>query len=221
MKRISLGLAFALGLALVSSAASAQSAVTLYDKARKVIEPANPLAVTVGSANSPTYAALASAYAAYATPTDLACIWGSASKTIRIQRFSMSVSSTATALQTVDFVKRSTADTGGTPTTLTATTYDSADAAATASVATYAAAPTLGTTVGTLVTAQGSSTVPTSAPGSLSNCSINVVGICQTTTSFDKPFVLRGVGEGVCINYRGAALTSGFSANVYAEWTEQ
>lgn len=89
-----------------------------------------------------------------ATATDIFVIAGSASKTVRVTMlgYTAEYSSTPAILDT-SVVKRSTADTGGTSTALTAVPLDSQYPAATATVTSYTANPTLGTSVG-LVNAQ-------------------------------------------------------------------
>lgn len=171
----------------------------------------------------PTYyaATLPNAYTAYATPTDLSCIYGSASKTTIIMRFGMSMHSTANAAQVIDFVKRSTVDTGGTPTSLTPTALDTYSPSPGASMTTYAAAPTTGTSIGIARTVEQASTTAGTTPGIASICGATYLPCGVTTISFETPIILHSTTEGLCMNYRGAALTAGFTATIFAEWIEQ
>lgn len=168
-----------------------------------------------------TYMAVASGYAAYATPTDLFSIFGSGTKTIQIVAVGIAIQSTAAALQTIDFIKRSAANSGGTPTALTAIPLDSADAAAAAALNTYASAPSTGSSVGTLDEVMLSSATLTTAPSFISFGGFFGGGISPVNVaSLQKPITLRGTGEGLCINYKGAALTAGFLAQVKIVWVE-
>ena len=98
-----------------------------------------------------TYCATITGLVPPAAATDIFTIIGSATKTIRISRIQFSGRATAAAACDVSIVKRSTADTGGTPGTVpTIVPLDSTDAAATAVCATYTAVPTLGTAVGAI-----------------------------------------------------------------------
>lgn len=175
-----------------------------------------PVGTTPGVANRATYIAWSTAYAAYATPTDLFCIWGSSTKTVYISNMGMGINTTAAAVQNFTVIKRITANSGGTPTNLTATLNDSTSAAATAVATIYGAAPTTGNSGGTIRVQPVVSSAPTSAPA--------VVSLSQTvapgSVALAQPITLRGTGEGVCWNYGGAALTAGFSAYVFAEWEE-
>lgn len=180
---------------------------------------------TLISANKATYRVYSGGYTAYATPTDLYCIFGSNTKTVYITGMGMQVQTTAAALQTIDVIKRSTANTGGNPTTLTAISYDSTNAAATAAVTSYASAPSLGTAVATVETRIVQSATLTATPAQISftngvNSSVNASAGDQIT-AVTQPFTLRGTGESLCFNYKGAALTGGFTAYLFAEWVEQ
>lgn len=165
-----------------------------------------------------TYNVEVSGYTAYATPTDMICINGSASKIVRVTEMNMRIQSTAAALQTLLFIKRSTASTGGTPTTPTPTPYYSANAAATAVVTSYGSAPSpLGAAVGTLRINQIASATLTAGPGSNS---IRANYLTGTGAGPNQYVTLNGVAESLCMNYAGAALTSGFTSVYGVEWTE-
>lgn len=174
-----------------------------------------------GVTGGATYAAQFSAYAAYATPTDLFCIHGSATKTVAVLNLYVAIQSTAAALQTVDIVKRSTATTGGTPTDRPFIAYDSAQTAATATATTYGAAPTTGSVVGIVKTSIATSSTLTTGPTPLGlNWTNYNVPSPINSTEIRRPVTLRGVAQALCINYRGAALTAGFAASGFAEVVE-
>jgi len=86
-------------------------------------------------------------------------IWtliGSATKTVTVKRIRISGVSIATAVNylTINLVKRSTATTGGTSTTLVSVPLDTNSVAATAVVKAFTAVPTDGALVGTLASAK-------------------------------------------------------------------
>jgi hypothetical protein len=110
------------------------------------------------------------------------------------------VSKPSTAI-TVSIIKRSSADSGGTPGVLTAAKLDSADPSAGSTALAYTAAPTPGTTAATLLTqALGTSETMVKAFGATN----------------DKPLMLRGTStEGLAISVSTGATISG-----YIEWTE-
>jgi hypothetical protein len=130
-------LAAAVGCLMVASAASADPPLELRSNG--------------GRAGMPTFSANFTGLCAYATPTDLFGICGAANKTVVVAAAYLNMQSTAAALQNISWIKRSTADTSGTPTTLAAIPHDTHDGiTASAVVKTYAAAPTTGTSIGHL-----------------------------------------------------------------------
>ena len=138
-------------------------------------------------------------------------IFGSANTTVRVKRISISSSASAAQTINVNVVKRSTPDTGGTPTTLAATSYDSLNAAPGATVKYYTAAPTPGTQVGSLMRA--------------AQIFINTAGGTPGLTEFDfgndiaQCAMLRGVNECICLNL-GSAPTNSPNIGIDVEWTE-
>lgn len=168
-----------------------------------------------------TYSAAFSAYAAYATPTDLVTLTGSDTKTVVVTSFVIGIQSTASALQTLDLLRRSTASTGGTATTLTAALYDSTQDAATAVAKIWTAAPTLGDSAGLLKTIVAASSTLSLGPTLLGiNFTNNTLLTPQLANDFRRPIILRGAAESINLNYKGAALTAGFAACGFIEWTE-
>lgn len=166
---------------------------------------------------APTYRAFGAAYTGYATPTDMLRISGSDTKIVVVTSFGMQVNTTSAALQAIDFVRRTAANTGGTPSALTAIKLDTNEGDATAVVETYAAAPSaLG--AGTIISRQtANSGAATAAPAFLNLYSVISLPDFQTMR---KPIVLRGSAQGLCFNYAGAALTAGFTAVPVIEWVE-
>lgn len=167
---------------------------------------------------NPTYVTVSTAYTAYATPTDLECISGSSTKTVAVVDVKILAQSTSATGMTLTWVKRSTANTGGTATNPTAIPVDSSAAAATGTVTLYTAAPTTGSVVGTVSSQIVATSTLTASPnaGSLGNMWGNSGGFLILQT----PVLLHGTAESVCLNFAGAALPGGFSATMAAEWFE-
>ncbi len=134
-----------------------------------------------------------------ASTTDVFTIYGSASKTVKILRIDMNNTCTTASASLTDkifLIKRSSAPTGGTSTTLTAVPLDSNNAAATATnVKSFTANPTVGGTVGTIASCALYGLIATQN----SLAFVNVFDHRLT----GQPIVLRGTSEGVAINYAG------------------
>jgi hypothetical protein len=157
-----------------------------------------------------TYSCLASF-----TPVagDIALIAGASGKVITVTRVEVSLSTSGTAaLETVQLIKRSTADTGGTPVAMTAVPHDKLFPPAAATVSNYTAAPTLGAAVGSIRGVQ------------FNDQSAALPGAASWLWTFgDRPgaraFVLRGAQDQLCINLGGVVATQ--TAIVSIEWTEE
>ena len=167
-----------------------------------------------GEGRKPTYSAAANAYAPYATPQDIIGIVGSASKQVRVLRFAVSGRATAANQLDVQLIKRSTADTGGTPTALAAVPHDSNDSAASAAVSSFAAAPTAGTLVGA-IRAQQINLSATGAGGAAVPVEFDF------GTVNDKAIVLNAANEALYLNLNGATMPAGTVLNVFVEWSEE
>lgn len=172
----------------------------------------------ISSAQQPTYWASAIGYSPVATATDMSCMVGSATKTVTVTNAVMYVNSTTSATQSLYIIKRSTANSGGTPTALTPTLYESTDPAATASVVTYGANPTTGT--GTAIRYNQITSPVVASPAvafSLATFAAN-----GSTITYQKNIVLHGVAESLCFNYNGAALAGTLLTVAFEwEWTEK
>jgi hypothetical protein len=161
-----------------------------------------------------TYRMSVTNYGGYTTPTDMLTIRGSATKTVVVTSVTIQTQTTVAALQTYYFVKRSTANTGGTATQPTLFPLDSNSAAATAVVDLYSSAPTTGTLAGNVTIALGVSAVPTAAPQTIS------IGTASSMVDLRQGLTLRGTGESLSINNAGAALGGGYSATIIVELVE-
>jgi hypothetical protein len=156
-----------------------------------------------------TYRASSGSFTPAALATDIFTISGVASKTIMINKIIFSATQTAGSTFNVALIKRSTANTAGTATTMTAVPLDASDAAAGSTVQYYTANPTLGTTIGSV------ETVPI---------------FCSTTATqpekyeFDfglkgKSIILNSASQALSINLGGVTMTGG-ACFVTIEWTE-
>ena len=146
--------------------------------------------------------------------TDIFSITGSATKTIRIKHISVDGTRTTATNVSVQLVKRSTANTGGTPTTITSVPWDSNFATATATVRTYGTNPTTGTLVGILHSEKMHMPTATSAGGDELTFTFHVEGGNMSDV------VLRGTNEVLAVNMNGVTAT-GNSMNIDIVWTEE
>ena len=169
----------------------------------------------------PTYAATSIGLAPGTAPTDIACITGSATRTIRVKQ--VRVSGTAgTAINIVAVLtKHASANTGGTPATSTALpvpyALDSAFAAPTATTTAYTVNPTITDASAGLISAQTVFLPVTSTAG----------GAVPAVFYFDdggpavSPPVLRGVAQQICVNLNGVTTPSSGLMTVTFLWNEQ
>jgi hypothetical protein len=151
--------------------------------------------------------------------TDIFSITGSATKLVKITKINFSGTNTNQVLADIQFIKRSTASSGGTSTAVPAVPHDSNDAAATAAIKAYTVSPTtLGTTVGAIRSAK--QFLPTPAPsGSAGIGSIQVL-MNDFGNRPAKTLALRGINESIVISLAGTTLTLP-SIDIDIEWTEE
>lgn len=159
-----------------------------------------------------TYSVVVTAATPAATTTDLANITGSATKTIKVTRVTVSGMATTAGSMDVSLVLRSAVDTAGTCVSQTAIALDSAQAAATSVVQACSANPTLGTIVGA-VADQKLNFGLTGATGT-------VIFDFGATRPSRAP-TLRGAANQLAINLNGQAVPSGGTASYTIEWTEE
>jgi hypothetical protein len=161
-----------------------------------------------------TYSAGITSLSAAGAATDIFTITGSATKTIRVLKITVSATKTSETIVPLLILKRSTANTGGTSSTLDNVPRDSQDAAATAVVRAYTANPTLGTLVGNV-----KATKIVFVENTKSTNSNYRLEFCFTSEQ-EKPVVLRGVGEVLALNL-GATTVAGSNINIDITWTEE
>jgi hypothetical protein len=161
-----------------------------------------------------TYVCASPAFATIASATDLWQIYGSASKTIRVLKISAYFSNAASNIDQLYVIKRSTANSSGTPTTPTICPLDSANSAATAVVKYY---PTGGAnpTTGTAVANVNQLTI---IPGG-NQYLIGTEVVVYEANKYGQALTLRGTGEGVVLNNNGASLTGNIA--VVVTFTEE
>lgn len=169
-----------------------------------------------------TYSSVALALPPAASATDIACIAGSATKTVVVRR--VSISGTAGTLVTAPFtlVRRASVDSGGTAATTTANwanniaKHDTLSGAATATLISYAANPTINDTSPTYLRSD-ELTLPVTSAGTVVRPLIWEPDIPFT---FAQGYVLRGVAQQLCINLNAVSVSSGL-LHASITWTEE
>jgi hypothetical protein len=167
-----------------------------------------------------TYSAAITNLVPAASATDIFTLTGSATKTIRITRVSVSATSSAATAAALDCVllKRSTANTAGTSTNPTKVPYDSASAAATATVNAYTANPTTGTLVGNFHVQK---LIQPLATYTATDFPPMQPIIWEFGIRPSQAIVLRGTGEVFAVNLNGVTATATASFDISIEWTEE
>lgn len=161
-----------------------------------------------------TYSASTQSLVTVATPTDILTITGSATKTVKVNRILISGTQTNSGQAHFYLIKRSTADSGGTSSTVTATSHDSTDAAATAVVTSYTANPTLGTTVGTV------RAITLLIPSSNAASSTGSISALELAQAPQKSIVLNGTSQQLVVNLNSISM-AGSALDIVVEWTEE
>jgi hypothetical protein len=169
-----------------------------------------------------TYSASsASLVPATTTPSDIFTITGSATKTIRVTRVSVSATqTTVAALIDVLLILRSAANTGGTSTSPTIASHDSQNAAATATIRQYTANPSaLGASAGTVRSTK--MTCTTNAPGNAQGAVTTIPIVWDFGNRPGQAIVLRGTAQVLAVNLNSVTLGSAGSFDISMEWTEE
>lgn len=168
----------------------------------------------------PTYRASTTAVlvAAVTSPNPFFTIYGSATKTIRIQSILVSgLTLTAVAYLNIGLKKYSTAVSGGTSTALTQVPLDANSAAGTATnVNAYTAIPTAGTAVGNLTARRVLGQATTAAAAGIPN----MIDFDFTPVGDGEAIVLRDTAQGVGLYWIVAPATT-VSMVLRVEWTEE
>src|SRR5208337_4596467 len=157
-----------------------------------------------------TYCSASGGITLAATATDFYTIVGSATKTVRILKITVTGWATSGASPEIALIIRSAADTSGTATQPAITPNDSNNAAATAVINLYSVNPTLGTAVGTIRARK------------MNLGAAGAAGIIEWKFSDinDQALVLRGVTQLACLSFGGASVPSGTTLAVEVEFVE-
>lgn len=180
----------------------------------------NPASLIVSNVNilsslKQYHSAATGSFTPPATPTDMAIITGSATKTIRVTKIELSTLQTTAGQNVFFIVARSAANTGGTAVAATAVSFDSNNSAATAVVQHYSANPTgLGAAIGNVKVTRLVTPQATTAGQ-------DVYVFDFTNYGLSSGFVLHGTTQSLCLNFNGVALPAGFSVAVNFEWVEE
>ena len=161
-----------------------------------------------------TYKACILGLASAVTATDIFTISGSSTKIIKLR--DIQVTGLQSLASTIDMVviKRSTPDSGGTSTTITAVPVNSNNAAATAVIKAYTANPTLGTLIGNMIATKifvSDNSKSFTAPSDKTLLNVNPLW---------QPITLNNANETIAINLNGVTVT-GSSFDISIIWTEQ
>lgn len=170
-----------------------------------------------------TYRAVSIGLVPAASATDVFCITGSASRTIRIAGFRLQgVAGTLTTVPVV-VLRRASVDTGGTAATTIANPAntigkaDTQNSAATATLIAYTANPTIVDASPTYLSA-GNLTTATVSTGT--NAPILEFVFGANLPQFTQQLTLRGISDQVCLNLQASSISSGV-VNIQAAWTEE
>jgi hypothetical protein len=148
-----------------------------------------------------------------ATPTDIATITGSATKTVEIRRIIFTSYATTAGVMTFSLIKRSTADGGGSSTSPTIPPLANG-VAATATVLQYTVNPTsLGTSVGAVDT----EFAQFPAAGGATSRIIYDAGAATDT----QPILLSGTTQQLAVNLNSGTLPTGGQGTYTFMWTER
>lgn len=152
--------------------------------------------------------------------TDMVCIAGSATKTIRVTRISLAGTAGTLVSLPIWINVHTSADTGGTAASAganpanTKTALDQNDAVPTATLVSYTAVPTIGDTTKRYVAAT-ELTLPVTSAGT-----VIVPAEFKFGTMNARALVLRGAAQQACVNFNSVSVSTGL-VNGDIEWTEE
>ncbi len=106
--------------------------------------------------------------------------------------------------------------------TATAIPYDSADAPATATVQHYTTDPSAGTALGNINLKRVASpaAIPATWAGVVQDAMVEMLPV-DPNDGTPRPVTLRGVAQGLVVNFAGAALVAGQTHIYEITWTEE
>lgn len=178
------------------------------------------LKVQIEPSAKQTYVISSPIFTPPASATDFWTVTGSGIKTVKILRIELNYITTSnTASNAFYLIKRSTADSGGTSSTVTAVPLDSSNNAATCTVRTYTANPaSLGTSTGQTYCFNTGGTV---ANGNVGNNVTNRLIVLYDHLQVGQPITLRGTGEVLALNNNGQSLANSGTLSVTVFVTEE
>jgi hypothetical protein len=169
---------------------------------------------------TPTYSAASIGIVPTTAPTDIFCLTGSATRTLRVKQIRVSGTAGTAINITANLTKHTVANTGGTAASTAATglpaltALDSAFPTTTATATGYTANPTIDSTA-VVVSSQTMFLPVTSTAGGGTPATWD----WSDTTAISPP-VLRGVAQQLCINYNGVTTPSSGVVTVTMTYTE-
>jgi hypothetical protein len=169
----------------------------------------------------PTYFVNSIGIVPAATPTDIFCLTGSATKTVRVKQVRVTGTAGTAINITTYLMKHSVANTGGTAASTeatglpTLTAADSTFATVTATATAYTGNPTIDSTRVFLSSQTHFLPVTSTAVAAPP-----ALWLFDPPSSF-SPLVLRGVAQQLCVNYNGVTTPSSGVVAVSAIFTEQ
>jgi hypothetical protein len=171
------------------------------------------LPVQISAGALPTYSAVTLALSLATSATDVVTLSGSATTTVRVLRVRIMGTKTTAGQELIALLRRSTANTGGTSTTITAALHDTNSSVATAVFRTYTVNPTA------LGTGNGFYRIERTFWPALSS----VVSPSVLEWEFDgldeQNIVLRGTSDFLAINMQSGSV-AGDTLYASIEWTE-
>jgi hypothetical protein len=154
-------------------------------------------------------------YTPPATPTDMVILSGSASKTVKVLRTTITCLQTTAGFNTFFLLLRTAANTGGTLLTDTPVAHDQTTSA-TATLKHYSVNPTgVGAGSGNIIQS------PRIFCPAAATASGNSPYIIDFTSNGMAPITLSGTAQSLVWNFAGAALPAGLSLSISFTWTEE
>ena len=178
--------------------------------------------VTSGFVAKTTYSAAFIGLVPAASATDVICLAGSATKTVKLIGVRLSGSAGTLVSLPITLVRRVSADTGGTAGSTTAnpantiSPRDTNNATATAVPIAYTANPTIVDTAPTYLDSAELTLPVTSAGTSITP----LVFDYERVSNLTQPVTLRGVAAQACLNFNAVSVSSGV-LNGTLTWTEE
>lgn len=196
-------------LPCISESNTPSASTAGYDAACRVDLHGNLLVTLFPNTSFATFAASKNVAPA-SSATDIAVLPGNATNTVIVTQIMMSCTQTTAGIQTVQLIKRSSADSGGTSSSMTAVPLDSNDSAAVSAPLVYTANPTTGTAVGN---------IDTELIGMMAPATATPNDIYFWRPAMGQSVVLRGTAQQLALNLNSTTI-SGASCDVNFQWIE-